>query len=223
MPVVGRYSYRFTFFWHPCHIWSELGILICSPVERERERENKIVRYIFILCNGTYNICTYMQYRYTKHFKWGDLWKWYKQSPISTWTKQVSRSTWCRIFKTDSNIWRFKTSMYELIFFVFVKHMKLKWISWTCDVHRNLWILAKIVCELHCHIILFFFFCHNSLGITYLSSGRLSSDQLIVVFLAKGVAYREVSKYPLLDKLYSVNTQDWRVFWLFNIFIYLLL
>lgn len=27
--------------------------------ERERERENKIVRYIFILCNGTYNICTY--------------------------------------------------------------------------------------------------------------------------------------------------------------------
>lgn len=158
MPVVGRYSYRFTFFWHPCHIWSELGILICSPVERERERENKIVRYIFILCNGTYNICTYMQYRYTKHFKWGDLWKWYKQSPISTWTKQVSRSKWCRIFKTDSNIWRFKTSMYELIFFVSVKHMKLKWISWTCDVHRNLWILAKIVCELHCHIILFFLF-----------------------------------------------------------------
>lgn len=132
---------------------------------RERERENKIVRYIFILCNGTYNICTYMQYRYTKHFKWGDLWKWYKQSPISTWTKQVSRSTWCRIFKTDSNIWRFKTSMYELIFFVFVKHMKLKWISWTCDVHRNLWILAKIVCELHCHIILFFlFFLSQQLG-----------------------------------------------------------
>lgn len=37
------------------HVWSELDILICSPVERE----NKIVRYIFILCNGTYNICTY--------------------------------------------------------------------------------------------------------------------------------------------------------------------
>lgn len=101
---------------------------------------------------------------YTKHFKWGDLWKWYKQSPISTWTKQVSRSTWCRIFKTDSNIWRFKTSMYELIFFVSVKHMKLKWISWTCDVHRNLWILAKIVCELHCHIILFWFFLSQQLG-----------------------------------------------------------
>lgn len=112
--------------------------------------------------------------------------------------------------------------MYELIFFVSVKHMKLKQISWTCDVHRNLWILAKIVFELHCHIILFVF-CHNSLGITYLCSGRLSSDQLIVVFLAKGVAYREVSKYPLLDKLYIVNTQDWRVFWLLNIFIYLLL
>lgn len=164
-----------------------------------------------------------MQYKYTKHFKWGDFWKWYKQSPISTWTKQVSRSTWCRIFKTDTNIWRFKTSMYELIFFVSVKHMKLKQISWTCDVHRNSWILAKIVCELHFHIILFF--CHNNLGITYLSSGRLSSDQLVVVFVAKGVAYREVG-HTLSWTNYTARTlrvEGCFDFWLFNIFIYLLL
>lgn len=223
MPVVGRYSYRFTFFWHPCHIWSELGILICSPVERERERIRLLDTFLYYAMELIIyaHICSIDIQNISNEVTSGSDTSSHPSAPGLSKFPDPPDVGFLRLIAIFEDL---KLQCMSWYFFVSVKHMKLKWISWTCDVHRNLWILAKIVCELHCHIILFFcFFCHNSLGITYLSSGRLSSDQLIVVFLPKGVAYREVSKYPLLDKLYSVNTQDWRVFWLFNIFIYLLL